>query len=162
MKSSKIGKRDGGLINMTTQTEQIRGKVARILNSREVALNVGQKHGVQQGMIFEILSESGGEIRDPDSGDILGVADVAKARVKIKRAYEKFAVATTYRTRRVNVGGVGPSAIDISRYFAPPKWETRYETLKTEGGFEAASEDLTESESYVRVGDSVVQVVDDE
>lgn len=147
---------------MTTQTEPIRGKIAKILNAREVALNIGESQGVELGMTFEILCESGGEIRDPDSGDILGVAEVAKARVKIKRAYEKFAVATTYRTKRVNVGGAGPSPIDISRYFAPPKWETRYETLKTEGGFETVAEGLSESESYVRVGDSVVQVVDDE
>jgi hypothetical protein len=46
--------------------------------------------------------------------------------------------------------------------FDPPKWETHYETLKTQGGFEAASEDLRENDSYVSRGDPVLQVIEGE
>ena len=38
----------------------------------------------------------------------------------------------------------------------PPKFVTKYETLKTT---ERTWEDLDESESYVKIGDPVVQVV---
>ncbi len=37
----------------------------------------------------------------------------------------------------------------------PPKWVTKYETLKTE---EKTWEDLDEEASYVKVGDPVIQV----
>ena len=165
MKSSKIGKRDGGLINMTTQTEQIRGKVARILNSREVALNIGTEHGVQSGMTFDILAPGSGEVTDPDTGEVLGSVDLPKTRVRITRAHDRFAIATTYRSKRVNVGGagytgVGSAADNLRKMFEPPRWETRYETLKSNGGFEATAEDLDEKDSYVSVGDPVVQIME--
>ena len=147
---------------MVTRTERIRGKIAKILNSREVAVNIGHEHGVTSGMVFDILASPGDEVEDPDTGDFLGLVEQAKARVKIKRAYEKFAVATTYRNREVNVGGSGLSLNPLGKLFEPPKWEKRYETLKAKGGFEAASEDLDEKDSYVSVGDPVVQVIDDE
>ena len=40
--------------------------------------------------------------------------------------------------------------------FMPPKWITKYETLKTE---EQTWEDLDEKSSYVKVGDPVIQVI---
>ena len=144
---------------MTTETEPIRGKIAKVLNSREVAVNIGHEHGVKSGMVFDILSSIGDQIRDPDTGDVLGLVEQPKARVKIKRAYEKFAVAITYRSRDVNVGGGGLSLNLWGKLFEPPKWETRYETLKSNGGFEAASEELDEKGSYVSIGDPVVQAI---
>ena len=36
-------------------TEPIRGKVARILNSREMVINVGSDSGVAVGMRFEVM-----------------------------------------------------------------------------------------------------------
>ena len=145
---------------MATQVEPIRGKIAKILNSREVALNVGGKHGVRMGMVFEILSANADVILDPDTGATLGSVEQPKTRVKVKRAYDKFAVAATYRSREVNVGGRGLSWAMATATFAAPKWETRYETLKSNGGFEATSEALDENDSYVSIGDPVVQVID--
>ena len=142
---------------MLTQTELIRGKVAKILNLRDVALNIGQKQGVELGMLFDILSTKGLDIEDPDTGEDLGSIELPKARVKISRVYDKVSVATTYRTERVNVGGVGLNAL-----FQPPKWETRYETLKIKESFERSGEDLDEHDSYVARGDVVVQVLDEE
>ena len=143
---------------MTTQREPIRGKIAKILNSREVAVNIGRENGVRRGMTFEILGSSVNEIRDPDTGEVLGIAELPKARVKINRSYDRFAIATTFRTRRVNVSGER----NVLNMFDPPKWETRFETLKVDGGFEALPEYLEEKDSYVSVGDPVVQVIDDD
>lgn len=142
---------------MTTQTELVRGKVARVLSTREVALNVGKEQGVQPDMIFDILSVKGADIRDPDTHEVLGTVDVRKARVKVNQVYDKVSVATTFRTRRVNVGGQG---VGFSQLFQPPKWEDRVETLKTKGGFESSSEALDEEDSYVATGDPVVQVIE--
>lgn len=150
---------------MVTQTEPIRGKIAKVLNSREVALNVGTEHGVQSGMTFDILFPGSGEVTDPDTGEVLGSVDLPRTSVRITKAHDKFAIATTYRSKRVNVGsagytGVGSATDNLRKIFEPPRWETRYETLKIEGGFEAAAEEMGEHESYVSRGDPVVQVVD--
>lgn len=139
---------------MTTQIEPISGRVAKILNSREVALNIGKRHGVTVDMVFEILSPGGGEqIVDPDSGAVLGSVNPAKTKVKISRVDDAFSIAGTYRSRRFDVGGIV--------LFQPPKWETRYETLKIDGDFEPYAESLDEKDSYVATGDPVVQVIPD-
>ena len=143
---------------MTVQIRQIRGKVAQIINSREVALNVGSDHGVELNMLFDILTQKGFDIRDPDTDEILGSLERPKARVKVVMVRPKLCVASTYKTRRVNVGGVG-IGFGRSGLFEPPKWETRTETLKTDGN---TLEELPEEESYVSAGDPVVQVFEDE
>ncbi len=137
---------------MTTPVELIRGKVAKILNSRELALNIGSDAGVKFGMIFEIMSPGEEVIRDPDTGDVLGEVSLPKTRVKINRVAPKFSVAATYRSKRVDAGGVNT--------LQPPKWETRYETLKKEGSFETGAEPLEAWGSYVDAGDPAVQVAD--
>ena len=137
---------------MTTQVEPIRGKVARILNSREVALNIGRDDGVTPGMFFDILVPDLDNITDPDTNESLGSLDIAKTRVKVIRTQGRLAVAATYRKKRVNVGGRGFLAGGM---FEAPRWVTKYETLKTT---DSTWENLTDEDSYISRGDPVVQV----
>ena len=51
---------------------------------------------------------------------------------------------------------------DTLRMFEPPQWVERPEPLKIKEQSHAPSQDLDEHESYVDIGDTVVQVVDDE
>ena len=136
---------------MTSARQPIHGKVARVLSSREVAINKGSDDGVKIGMIFNILSTKGSEIKDPDTGEALGSVDLVKTSVKVTAVKARIAVASTYRSNRVNVGGSG---LGITRLFEPPKWETRYETLRID---DAAIEDLDEEDAIVHTGDPVVQ-----
>ena len=124
-----------------------------------MALNIGKEQGVKPGMLFSILSPKGLEILDPDTGDLLGQVELPKVQVKIVNVYDKISVAATYKTERVNVGGMaGP---DVRKLFQPPQWETRYETLKTKR-VETAAEEPNDGDSYVATGDPVVQVLDEE
>jgi len=141
---------------MNSTNEPIRGKVARILNSRELALNIGSKDGVQIGMEFDVLDPKGEQIRDPDTGEVLGSLDRPKVRVKIKSVQERLSVATTFRGQKVNVGGSRVNISSLAVALMPEKWVTKYETLKTD---EATWEDLDEEQSIVKSGDPVVQVV---
>jgi len=135
----------------------IRGKVARILNSREIAINVGSKHGVVAGMLFDILDPKGEDIRDPDTLEVLGSINRPKLRVQVTAVQEGLSVASTFKKKQVNVGGQGILATQgLSDLFLPPKYVTKYETLKTN---EKTWEDLSEEESYVKTGDPVVQVI---
>ena len=149
---------------MTTQTKKaIQGKVARVLNSREVALNVGSVQGVEVDMLFDILTPKGYEIKDPDTGEVLGSLERAKTRVRVVRVLDRIAVAATFRKTEVNVGGDGER---IRRYlygenkaFEPPRWVTQYETLKTT---ESAWDELPDEDKHIATGDPVVQVFHDD
>ena len=139
-------------------TEPIRGKVARILTSREMVINVGSSSGVVVGMRFEVMDTKGQDVRDPDTGDLLGSIERPKVRVEVSKVQERLSVASTYNKFSVNVGGTGIRiGSTLSDSFMPPKWETKYETLKTE---EKTWEDLDEEDSYVKIGDPVVQILE--
>ncbi len=146
---------------MKSDCDLIRGKVARILSSRELALNIGSEHGVEPDMLFDVLDPSSENIRDPDSQMVIGSIYRPKVRVKIVVVKDKISVASTYRSKDVNVGGTGPSLNAWAAVLTPPRWVREYETLKTE---EATWENLEEKDSYVATGDPVVQVrnVEDE
>lgn len=139
-------------------TEPIRGKVARILNEREIAINLGLAKGVTVGMLFDVVDAKGVNIEDPDTGEVLGSISIPKVRVKVTQAHEKLSVATTFRSEKVNVGGTG-AAITIgpfARSLMPASWVTKYETLeKTED-----SPPFDEKDSKVQTGDPVVQVLE--
>lgn len=59
---------------------QIEGKVAAIIDDTTLVLNIGSEQGVVEGMVFAIFAAHG-EIKDPDSGELLGNWELAKARV---------------------------------------------------------------------------------
>ena len=133
-------------------TKPIRGKVASVINEREIAINVGSAHGVNVGMYFNVLEVQDEEIKDPDTGEPLGLVERPRVRVKVTHVQEKLSVASTYRTATVNIGGsFGPFA----RELMPSKWIEKYETLRAE---DKAWFPLSEEDSYVKVGDPVVQV----
>lgn len=137
---------------MTIQAEPIRGKVAKVLNARDVALNIGASHGVASGMEFDILSDVQ-MIIDPDTEELLGEFHEAKVRVRVREVHEKMSIAETFKTRRVNVGGNGIGW----GMFTPPRWVRRHETLKRK---DAPREELSEIDSYVETGDPVIQVIE--
>ena len=140
-------------------TAPIRGKVARILNSREMVINVGVQNGVTVGMRFEVMDAKGEDIRDPDTGELLGSLERPKVEVEVAKVQERLSVASTYKQESVNVGGAGIGGfigMPLGEMLMPAKWETRYETLKTE---EKTWEDLEEEDNYVKTGDPVVQVL---
>lgn len=139
-------------------TKAIRGKVARVLNSRELALNIGSDHGVRDGMLFDVLDQKGEDIIDPDTGDVLGSIERPKVRVRVVSVQGKLSVASTYKSKKINIGGAGDIfSSRISDMLKPPNYVTRFETFKTN---EQTWEDLSEKESFVKIGDPVVSVVD--
>ena len=140
-------------------TDPLRGKVARILDTRNLVINLGVKHGVIVGMYFDVLDPKGEDICDPDTGDVLGSIERPKVRVQVVKTEDRLAVASTFKKKTVNVGGrAGLAVSGLAEMFLPAKHVTKYETLKTT---EKTWEDLEESESYVKTGDPVVQVLEE-
>ena len=134
----------------------LRGKVARILDSRNLVINIGSQQGVIIGMYFDVMDPKGEDIRDPNTNEILGSIERPKVRIRIINVQDKLSVASTYKKKKVNIGGKGVAInLGFAEYLMPPKWVTKYETLKTD---EKTWEDLNEEESRVKSGDPVSQV----
>lgn len=142
---------------MTTQIKPVRGKVARVLSEREVAINRGLNDGVVIGMEFNILNPDTQEIRDPDTGESLGRVESVNLPVRVTGVNDRLAIARTFRVHRVNVGGNG---IGIG-VFIPPIWRKRYETIR-ENGAKSKLKGGAKFSKQVSVGDGVVQVIEAE
>ena len=133
-------------------TKPIKGKVARVLNTREIAINKGSTDGVAVGMYFDVIDIYYSNIKDPDTKQVLGSIERAKVRVKIIDVQEKLSLATTYRTEKENTGP------RISDLILGSGRITSHETLKTGGKLGNQPNELDEEDSYVKTGDPVVQV----
>jgi hypothetical protein len=131
----------------------IEGQVARILNRRELVINRGRLHGVEPGMQFAVLNTRGSDITDPETGDELGSVSLPKVLVKVVRVQDRLSIGRTFRQLRVSGGGFA-----LPDIFRNPRYEP--ETLDTTES--TYQEEIDESESYVKRGDPVIQVLKDE
>jgi hypothetical protein len=139
---------------------KVEGRVAQILNARELVINLGSKHGVTKGMKFSVLSESPMEIHDPATNELLDVIDREKVRVQASEVRERITVCRTYRTTKVGGrGGLTASlaAIEGMRRLMEPE-QTVVETLRVQDA--QLPPPLKAEESYVKVNDRVVLLED--
>ena len=135
-------------------TKPIHGKVARVLNTREIAINVGAEKGVTIGMSFDVMEIHDEDIKDPDTDEVLGSIERPKVRVHVTHVQERFSVATTSRNKEVNTGGAGLLG-PFAQSLMPPNWIAKHETFSK---IEESRDELDEEDSYVKTGDLVVQV----
>lgn len=140
--------------NHVKKNGPLRGKVAQILTERELIINVGSNHGVRHGMKFKILADAPLEVRDPETHDVIGEIDREKVVVMASEIEEKFTVCKTFRKWATG----GASIFSIASMMAGPR--EKHETLKIEDS--SLPLPLSEEESYVKVGDRAIQLVDEE
>lgn len=145
---------------MTDQKKKIEGRVAAVLNARELAINVGSEGGVIQGMKFAVLAESPLIVSDPITGAELDQIDREKVRVEATEVRPKMTVCRTFRVTRIPGGPLSPGALPFGAFMdlASPPREIP-ETLRMEDS--SAPPPLPEQESYVRVKDRVIEVPED-
>jgi hypothetical protein len=139
---------------------RIEGKVASVLNERELVLNVGAEEGVEVGMRFKILYAGGIEITDPDTNEPLGNVEWPKTEVKIVSVQPHMAVGRTFRTVTIPESGTRGMAdyaasFSILGNYSPERRVV--ETLRSSDGF--AERELDPTESVVKRGDPAVQIV---
>ncbi len=132
----------------------IEGRVAELLNTRELAINIGKNLGVQKGMKFKVLAAEPILIKDPDTQEELGEFDREKVRVEVTEVYDNFSVCKTYR--KIYYGNAY-LAKTISEMLVTSG--SKIETLKADDT--EFPPDLSEAESYIKKGDRVIQVLDD-
>jgi hypothetical protein len=132
---------------MTDDDGLIRAQVAQVLNSTDLAINRGAKDGVEVGMRFAILSDRGAEIKDPETGEVLGSIEIAKTLVKIISVTPRVAVGRTFRTK----GGASSIASALAYMTA----SERSETLRTDE--RRVQQELDPKDSFIKAGDQAVQ-----
>ena len=86
---------------MTEKTPKARleGRVASILNARELVINIGSNTGVEQGQKFAVLAATPLQVTDPDSGAMLDEIDREKIRVEAHEVRPKITICRTYRMK---------------------------------------------------------------
>ncbi len=140
---------------MATDSVRIQGKVAAVLSRRELVLNVGSDDGVTTGMRFVILNRNGIDVKDPDSGAVLGTVEIPKTVVKIVRVDSgNMSVGRTFRT----VGGTPGVMSAMSSLTGTP---ARVETLDIQSG-STLKHELSLDDSYIKIGDIAMQTEGDE
>ena len=138
-------------MQQTQERRAIEGKVARLLNSRELIINRGSEDGVEDGMRFEIIDEFD-EIRDPDTKEILGGIKRVKVRVKVSDVQERLAIARTYETYKT------PDTSMLTFGLPDPsRTITRVKTLSSTCGPQIVPSHEA-GEIFVEIGDKVVQM----
>ena len=73
---------------------EIRGKVAAILDTTSVVINLGAADGITKGEEFHFFGEMG-PFPDPDTGEPLGGIRQRKATVRVSLVAERFCIART-------------------------------------------------------------------
>ena len=140
-----------------TLENAVEGKVAKILNGRELAINRGSDDGVLQGMKFEVIDDLD-EILDPDTKDSLGTFKRVKIRVKAVEVYQRFSITRTYETYQVTE----PSPFDIDTIPTVASIFSRTVTkVRTISSSKTDYRDYEEGRGHVQVGDKVAQIQED-
>ncbi|WP_119067501.1 hypothetical protein [Rubrobacter indicoceani] len=97
----------------------IQGKVAKILQNSEIVINRGRLDSVRPGMTFEVFSEGGEEVWDPDTGETLGTVEEIKAHAEVTEVKDRLAVAKLRMSQQDQLGaaGLGDMQAQMQRIF---------------------------------------------
>lgn len=139
------------------EEERISGRVAQVVSLRDLVINRGSDHRVVEGTVFKVFAGDPVKVEDPETGEVLGEIRRVKVLVKVVDVSERFCVARTYRSRRINVGG-GFGMTDLSKLFEPPKYEYVVETLERD----PKQRGLAPTKAVVAVGDPVESLLSSE
>lgn len=131
----------------------LQGFVAQVLNERELVINIGREQGVKPGMRFKVLAQEKLQILDPINHEPLGDLERDKVRVEAIEVHDRMAVCKTYESWTVG-GQLNTAQILQDAMFGPTR--RVFETLSAE--IEAKPAPLSEDESYVKIGDRVLQL----
>ena len=132
----------------------IKGKVAAVLNERDLVINKGSDDSVLEGMLFQV-TQPDFRITDPDSGAELGVIARDKIKVRVVEVHPQFSVAKTYET-------YSAPALSVSKRSSvifPSRTATRVRKIIMEPDGRKTDTIGVEG-STIRIGDPVVQIAE--
>jgi len=147
--------------SQTITATKLEGRVAQILNARELVINIGSEQGVKWGMKFAVLAEQPVEVRDPNTNELLDTVDREKVKVEVAEVREKITICRTYRVQQIegNMTYVRQSFMaEILGKGTPIPPREEVETLRASDS--SLPPPLSEHESYVKINDRVIQIAE--
>lgn len=136
----------------------IAGKVAGVLNERELTINIGAERGVYEGMKFKVLASSPIEVKDPETEEILGTVDREKVQVRAVEIFKNYSICRTFHKTIIEASGINMGAIMSSAFLGYRPRREIPETLKAKDS--TLPPPLSEEDSYVKRGDRVIQIIE--
>ena len=121
----------------------VEGKVAEVLNDREVVINRGEDHGVTTGTRFKLMETL--RIKDPDTQNIIGEITREKLRLRVVQLEQSMSIASTYETYKIR---------DKPLVGFPELLRTEVKRIRTRND----SSDAV----LVEIGDTAIELTDDE
>jgi hypothetical protein len=151
------------MTEVESKVARLEGRVAQILNAREVVINIGSAQGVKRAMRFAILAETPVEVVDPLTNEVLDTIDREKVRVEVSEVRERISICRTFRTRTIGgqsgiMGAYMREFIEAQKMYQYEPPRKVVETLRVEDS--QLPPPLEEDESYVKVNDRVIQIAD--
>lgn len=134
------------------QITRIEGRVAQVLNGRQLVINRGEVDGVREGMNFEVRGSQSLTITDPETNQVLDELDRVKVRVQAVEVRERISICSTYEQFEVPT----LTSSRINELLSSSR--KRYARIQVEPSEYGPAVDP--EESYVRRGDRAVQIVE--
>jgi hypothetical protein len=75
------------------------GHVVKLITDDELIFNLGSRHGVKEGMYFEVTDPLTENVVDPITGDVLGSIKRRKAQIRVLTVAERMSTAEIYPRR---------------------------------------------------------------
>lgn len=141
---------------MSTIDQRHKGRIAKILNAREVVITLGRWHGIKPGMKFAILTDPI-EIKDPETDELLETLERVKVCVQAVDVRNSVTVCRTYRPR---VESFVNGRDQLTLGSGPPNEALDAEKFAVEQHVSVQTQ--TYAQEYVKVNDRVVSLEDDE
>lgn len=91
----------------------VEGKIAKILDDRHVVINLGAMQGVKMGTVFSIIAQ-GDEVKDPDTGEVLGQWEIPKGFVIATHVQDRLATCESYQMREAEEEDEDPTTRVLS------------------------------------------------
>ena len=92
----------------------IEGKIVKILDEYSIVINIGRNNGVVKDTEFVIFTRSDEEVKDPDSGEVLGKLENVKDYVTAAHVQDKFTICVAKETKNMHKEGESAGAQTLS------------------------------------------------
>lgn len=152
-----IAEKPSNSIAIAVDERKLAGRVASILNAKELVINIGANQGVSPGMKFAVMAESPMSVTDPETGEVLDMIDREKVRVEAVEVREKISICRTFRKREIPAGLLYTTPLfptGLANLTSPPK--IIEEDLKVQNT--SLPPPLSAEDSYVKINDRVIYI----
>lgn len=113
-------------------SQPIEGKVVKILNEYSIAINLGWKDGLADGMNIVVFATGSEELKDPNTGESLGCLELVKARLKVSHVQERCSICTAEAVKKAGEeeGGFRTLGAAMMAEAMGTKYSSEYTTEK--------------------------------